>query len=68
MEERLGPGHHVRLATALRGVLPRGERAVPTGRADLHVHSTWSDGAQPPAAIVRAAAGRVDVQIGRAHV
>jgi predicted metal-dependent phosphoesterase TrpH len=31
------------------------------GRADLHVHSTWSDGAQSPEAIVRAAAGRVDV-------
>jgi predicted metal-dependent phosphoesterase TrpH len=32
-----------------------------TGRADLHVHSTWSDGAQPPDVIVCAAAGRVDV-------
>jgi hypothetical protein len=31
------------------------------GRADLHVHSTWSDGAQSPEAIVRAAAGRVEV-------
>ena len=31
------------------------------GRADLHVHSHWSDGAQSPEAIVRAAAGRVDV-------
>src|SRR5262245_43295863 len=31
------------------------------GRADLHVHSLWSDGMQPPEAIVRAAAGRVDV-------
>jgi predicted metal-dependent phosphoesterase TrpH len=31
------------------------------GRADLHVHSTWSDGAQPAEAIVRAAAGRVEV-------
>jgi len=43
-----------RLGAALRGVFPR-------GRADLHVHSIWSDGAQTPAAIVRAAAGRVDV-------
>jgi predicted metal-dependent phosphoesterase TrpH len=32
-----------------------------TGRADLHVHSTWSDGAQRPEAIVRAGAGRLDV-------
>jgi predicted metal-dependent phosphoesterase TrpH len=31
------------------------------GRADLHVHSVWSDGAQHPHAIVRAAAGLVDV-------
>ena len=30
------------------------------GRADLHVHSSWSDGAQEPETIVRAAAGRVD--------
>lgn len=32
-----------------------------TGRADLHVHSVWSDGAQRPDAIIRAAAGRVQV-------
>jgi predicted metal-dependent phosphoesterase TrpH len=32
-----------------------------SGRADLHVHSSWSDGAQSPEAIVRAAAGRLDV-------
>ncbi|HEY7648714.1 MAG TPA: CehA/McbA family metallohydrolase [Methylomirabilota bacterium] len=32
-----------------------------TGRADLHVHSLWSDGAQRPSAIVRAAVGRVNV-------
>jgi predicted metal-dependent phosphoesterase TrpH len=31
------------------------------GRADLHVHSWWSDGAQSPEDLVRAAAGRVDV-------
>jgi predicted metal-dependent phosphoesterase TrpH len=31
------------------------------GRADLHVHSLWSDGAQRPDEIVRAAAGRVDI-------
>src|SRR4030095_16068286 len=34
--------------------------AATLGRADLHVHSNWSDGAQSPEAIVRAAAGRVD--------
>ncbi len=34
---------------------------VPAGRADLHTHSFWSDGAQRPEALVRAAAGRVDV-------
>jgi len=31
------------------------------GRADLHVHSRWSDGAQHPDDIVRAAAGRLNV-------
>jgi predicted metal-dependent phosphoesterase TrpH len=31
------------------------------GRADLHVHTTWSDGAQRPEAVVVAASGRVDV-------
>jgi hypothetical protein len=31
------------------------------GRADLHVHSLYSDGGQTPEAIVRAAAGRLDV-------
>ena len=34
---------------------------VPSGRADLHVHSIFSDGSQHPDDIVRAAAGRVDV-------
>jgi hypothetical protein len=33
----------------------------PDGRADLHVHSLVSDGGQSPEAIVRAAAGRLDV-------
>jgi predicted metal-dependent phosphoesterase TrpH len=33
----------------------------PTGRADLHVHSAWSDGAQRPETIVKACAGRLDV-------
>jgi predicted metal-dependent phosphoesterase TrpH len=37
------------------------KRIVPSGRADLHVHSIWSDGAHRPEAIVRAAAGRADV-------
>lgn len=31
------------------------------GRADLHVHSHWSDGRQSPEALVVAASGRVDV-------
>jgi PHP domain-containing protein len=31
------------------------------GRADLHVHTLYSDGGQSPEAIVRAAAGRLDV-------
>jgi predicted metal-dependent phosphoesterase TrpH len=31
------------------------------GRADLHVHSAWSDGRQPPESLVLAAAGRVDL-------
>jgi predicted metal-dependent phosphoesterase TrpH len=31
------------------------------GRADLHVHTVWSDGAQRPEAIVDAARGRLDV-------
>jgi hypothetical protein len=31
------------------------------GRADLHVHTHWSDGAQAPEAVVRAASGRLDV-------
>jgi predicted metal-dependent phosphoesterase TrpH len=35
--------------------------SIPTGRADLHVHTAWSDGAQRPAAVVDAAAGRVEV-------
>src|SRR5436309_13260883 len=61
MGESLGAEHPLRLATALRVVLPRRDRAVPAGRADLHVHSIWSDGVQVTASIVRAAAGRVDV-------
>jgi len=45
-------------------LLPRGQstRAESSdGRADLHVHSLYSDGGQTPEAIVRAAAGRLDV-------
>jgi predicted metal-dependent phosphoesterase TrpH len=34
---------------------------MPPGRADLHVHTSWSDGAQAPEAVVTAAARRVDV-------
>lgn len=36
-------------------------RILAAGRADLHVHSYCSDGAQSPEAIVRAATGRLDV-------
>lgn len=51
------------------GAAPSGHRPpirrhrsdVPGGRADLHTHSIWSDGAQRPEALVRAASGRVDV-------
>lgn len=35
--------------------------ALGTGRADLHVHSCWSDGAQRPDLLVRAAAGHLNV-------
>jgi predicted metal-dependent phosphoesterase TrpH len=42
-----------------RGLARRPGRA--DGRADLHVHSWYSDGGQSPEAIVRAAAGRLDV-------
>jgi predicted metal-dependent phosphoesterase TrpH len=45
---------------ALRRDRPRGRPSF-TGRADLHVHSLYSDGGQAPEAIVRAAAGRLDV-------
>ena len=55
--------------TAPRGAAPSAHRPptrrhrpdVPAGRADLHTHSFWSDGAQRPEALVRAAAGRMDV-------
>ena len=30
-------------------------------RADLHVHSSWSDGVDTPEELVRAASGRLDV-------
>jgi predicted metal-dependent phosphoesterase TrpH len=53
------------LARTRRGLTSRLEArrrfGAALGRADLHVHSSWSDGAQSPEAIVRAAAGRVDV-------
>ena len=48
-------------AVTYRPPIRRPRSDVPAGRADLHVHSIWSDGAQRPEAIVRAAAGRVDV-------
>jgi len=52
------------MLTSMDALLPRGlGRCSPTGdgRADLHVHSLYSDGGQTPEAIVRAAAGRLDV-------
>src|SRR5262245_21195993 len=36
-------------------------RTGPYGRADLHVHTLWSDGAQRPEVIVAVASARVDV-------
>jgi predicted metal-dependent phosphoesterase TrpH len=45
-----------------RRVPRRWRRAgLATGRADLHVHTLWSDGAQRPEALVRATAGQLDV-------
>ncbi len=37
------------------------QRLLASGRADLHVHTCWSDGADWPETVVQAAAGRVDV-------
>jgi hypothetical protein len=52
-----------RLTVEAAGPRPGPSRrlVVAAGRADLHVHSHWSDGAQSPERIVRAAAGRLDV-------
>ena len=41
--------------------LPRPGADALVGRADLHVHSWWSDGAQAPQTLVKRAAGRLDV-------
>lgn len=52
------------MLAAMEALLARKRRrwpGVPSGRADLHAHSIWSDGAQHPDDIVRAAAGRVEV-------
>ena len=38
-----------------------GRRDARRGRADLHVHTLYSDGGQAPEAVVLAAAGRLDV-------
>jgi ANTAR domain/PHP domain len=40
---------------------PRLATDARTGRADLHVHSSWSDGAQAPQTLVKRAAKRLDV-------
>ena len=56
------PTNTVVAAPRIRRVPPRWRWAgLATGRADLHVHSSWSDGAQPPDALVRAAAGKLNV-------
>src|SRR5262249_53765562 len=51
--------------SAMEHMLRRDRRqrrqAIFTGRADLHVHSLYSDGGQMPEVIVRAASGRLDV-------
>jgi predicted metal-dependent phosphoesterase TrpH len=54
---------HAQLVLAADAPDTGSRRRLPAvaGRADLHVHSHWSDGAQSPERIVRAAAGRVDV-------
>ena len=44
---------------AAHGRKPR--ESTGRGRADLHVHTLYSDGGQSPEAVVRAVAGRVDV-------
>ena len=59
METRLTPTRR-HLAAALLGPFPGAarRRAGVFGRADLHVHSHWSDGAQAAESIVLAAARR----------
>jgi len=52
---------HVAAGATTDGASPRIPTAALGGRADLHVHSLWSDGMQSPEEVVRAAAGRVDV-------
>src|SRR5262245_27242886 len=52
---------HVAAGATIDAASPRIPTAALGGRADLHVHSLWSDGMQSPEEIVRAAAGRVDV-------
>jgi len=59
VETRLTPARR-QFAAALRGPFPGAarRRGDVSGRADLHVHSLWSDGAQAPETIVLAAARR----------
>jgi predicted metal-dependent phosphoesterase TrpH len=65
--EALTPGAQAQLSLfEARAAFGAGARIgskvnAPRGRADLHVHSSWSDGAQTPQALVRRAAGRVHV-------
>jgi len=58
----MGRMHRTRATAGQRSLGRWGSRPPTlTGRADLHVHSRWSDAAQEPEAIVLAAAGRLDV-------
>jgi len=49
------------METILRRDRRQRRQAIFTGRADLHVHSLYSDGGQMPEVIVRTASGRLDV-------
>src|SRR5262245_43000742 len=60
--EPMRAGPHAQLSLFAPPV-PRGRLAAGMlpGRADLHVHSLWSDGAQSPTTLVKRAVRRLDV-------